>query len=291
MEFTKFEKLRLAIEEFGASPVVANIDKALMGKGIPVKGNIENIVVGEEGIFYIEGDVLTKVVIHIVDKNIDSKYAIKIKKFVQNKEFNLPELIKELHKYHLVNCEMIKRADREGWRKEKYHMSRKQNGEFYYRFIENNAVSTVKEHQQLLVCKNCLKVINLLLGKGYTTDDFDLDGFLSSAVQISHGLPKEGSYSDMCAPNVYQADWGEISKKYRELTNYQCQSSNCPMPDLSANNYHRYLHTHHVSQNKSNNNYSNLKALCIYCHATEPNHSQIKKTTDYINYTALRNLT
>ena len=51
MDFTKFEKLRLIIDEFGASPVIANLEKILLGKGIPVQENVENIVVGQNGIF------------------------------------------------------------------------------------------------------------------------------------------------------------------------------------------------------------------------------------------------
>ncbi len=290
MELTKFEKLRLIIDKFGASPIIESLQKILLGKGIPVQEKAKNIIVGQNGIFFIEGDVLTKVVIHIVDKNINSKYAIKIKEHVHKEEFGTPTLIKELHKYHLVKCATIERAENEGWRKEKYHMSRKHDGTFHYRFIENNSVVFTQENQKLLVCKNCLKVINPLLSKNYSTDDFNLDIFLSSDVQISHGLPKQGDYSDMCAPNIYQTDWTEISKKYRSLTDYQCQNPDCPAPDLSSRNYHRYLHTHHVSQNKSNNNYSNLKALCIYCHANQTNHNQIKSTPDYIKYTTLRRL-
>ena len=290
MDFTKFKKLRLVIDEFGASPVIANLEKLLLGEGIAIQEHVDNVIVGQNGVFYIEGNVLTKVVIHIVDKNINTKYAIKIREHVHKSEFELPELIKDLHKYHLVKCITIERAENEGWRKDKYHMSRKHDGTFHYRFIEDNAVAFTRENQKLLVCKNCLKVINPLLSKNYTTDDFDLDKFLSSDVDISHGLPNQGDYSDICAPNIYQADWAEISKKYRALSGYKCQNSGCPAPDLSHNNYHRYLHTHHVSQDKSNNNYSNLKALCIYCHANQANHSQLKDTPDYIKYTTLRNL-
>ncbi len=292
MKFTKFEKLSYIIAQLGAPPVIANLEKQLLGEGIPVEPNKERIVIGQNGIFHIDpSGILTKVIIHIVDKNINLRYALKIKQHVEKNEFESPDLIKDLHKYHLVNCTTIERAEREGWRKEKYRMSRKHDGTFYYRFIEDNSIVSEQSNQKLLACKNCLKEINNLLNKHYTTSDFDLNNFLSSDLQITHGLPKEGNYSDMCAPNIYQSDWSEISKKYRALIGYQCENPACPFPDLSESIYHQFLHTHHVSQDKSNSNYSNLRALCIYCHSNQANHEQMKSTSDYIRYTNLRNIT
>lgn len=291
MKFTGFEKLRLIVDELGAPPVIANLQKLLLGKGIPVNENIEQIVIGDNGIYFIEpSGVLTKVIIHIVDKNVNSRYAKGIRDHVMNNEFDSPELIKDLHKFHLIKCTTIEKAENEGWRKEKYRMSRKQDGGFHYRFVEDNAVIAERDTQKLLVCKNCLRVINPLLDKSYTPSDFDLSKFLSSDMKIVNHLSKEGDYSDVCAPNIYQSDWKEISRKYRALKNYHCENTDCPAPDLSVSKFHRYLHTHHVSFDKSNNNYSNLKAMCVYCHANQPNHGQMKKTPDYIEYKRLRSL-
>ena len=228
MMFTKFEKLRFEIDRFNVSPVIANLEKRLRGKGIPVEENIEQIVVGDYGIYYLDpSGVLTKVIIHIVDKEINSRYAIAIKQHVKNEEFNSPDLIKDLHKYHLVKCTTIERAENEGWRKEKYRMSRKQDGGFHYRFVEDNSVVVERDNQRLYVCKNCLRVINPLIDEAYTPTDFDLGHFLSSDLNIVDHLPREGDYSDMCAPNIYQKDWPGISKKYRTLINYQCESPDC----------------------------------------------------------------
>lgn len=290
MKFTNFSKLKLIVEGFGASSVIANLNKQLTERGIPVETSDERLVVADNGIYQISpSGVLTRVIIHIVDKDVRSKYSRNIQEFLRLNDFESHNLISALHKFHLVKCTTIERAEKEGWRKEKYRMSRSQDGGFYYRFIDDQVI-TEKERQKLFVCKNCLKVINSLLDKNDTPSTFDVKLFLSSPIIEEHGLPKQGDYADMCAPNMYKSDWAEISKKYRQLKGYKCESLTCPSPDLSEKKYNKYLHTHHVSHDKSDNSYSNLMALCIYCHGAQPNHGQIKKTPDYVNYTTMRSI-
>lgn len=285
MKITKFNRLKSAIISLGASPTVVVIEKTLLGKGIPVNKNSEHIVIGDNAIYHIEpSGILTKVVIHIVDKNISSRYATNIREKVISKDFENTELINDIHKYHITKCKTIERAEEEGWRKDKYRMSRRKDGTFFYRYIQNNAVYIEKEDQKLNLCKNCLKILNGNLNKNYNISNFNLNSFLNSKIDIPKKLNQSGQYDDLCVPNLYKADWAEISKKYRTLVKFQCENPDCPSPDLSKKDLHRYLHTHHVSMDKSNNNYSNLKAYCIYCHAQQPNHEQLKKTIDYKSY-------
>ena len=291
MKFTKFENLKNETIKLGATPTFIQLDKVLTGHGIPVTALSKEIVIGNSGIYHIDREgLLTKVVIHIVDKNLSSQYSLKIRPYVISGKFDSSELIKGLNKYHLVNCGTIERADREGWRKDRYRISRRTDGKFYYRYIENNEVFKEKDDQKLSVCKNCLKIINEISGNNFSVSGFKLDKFLSSNFEIPQKLDKQGQYEDMCAPNIYKSDWSEISRKYRELVQYKCENTNCPNNDLSDPEFHNFLHTHHVSQEKSNNNYSNLKAYCIYCHAQQPNHSQLLNTPDYNRYVSLRNL-
>ena len=142
------------------------------------------------------------------------------------------------------------------------------------------------EEQVLELCGNCLKEINDLglYGKKYTTANFKLENFFSEGFK-KHWMPDDGLVRDRDSrANVYSNDWDLISKKYRELVNYQCEEINCEKSDLSDPKRHKYLHCHHVDFNKSNNNYSNLKALCIRCHAEQPNHNHLKNLSDYTNY-------
>jgi len=290
MKFTDFSKLKIIVGELGASPVVAQLEKQLIGLGISVAENPEQIVVGDNGIYFVTPDgLLTRTVIHIVDKDIGSKYAIKIRAFVKDSKFESHLLIKDIHKYHLVKCKTIERAENERWRN-KYHMSRRRNGTFFYRYLEKNSVFKTNEVQKLYVCKNCLNVINEISKNSHTVETFDMNEFLSSDFSTIKKLENQGSYEDMCAPNLYRSDWSEISKKYRALKGYQCESPSCPYPDLSDPKFHKYLHTHHVSHDKTDNSYLNLKAHCIYCHAHQSNHSQLLNTPDYNRYISLRDI-
>jgi len=290
MKITDFSKLKIIVGELGASPVVTQLEKQLTGLGISVIENPKQIVAGDNGIYFVTHDgLLTRIVIHIVDKDIGSKYAIKIRALVEDNKFESDLLIKDIHKYHLIKCKTIERAENEGWRN-KYHMSRRKDGTFFYRYLDKNSIFKTNEAQKLNVCKNCLNVINEISGNSQTVETFDMNEFLSSDFNIIKKLKNQGNYEDMCAPNLYRPDWSEISKKYRALKDYQCESQNCPQPDLSDPKFHKYLHTHHVSHDKTDNSYLNLKAYCIFCHAHQSNHRQLLNTPDYNSYVVLRNI-
>lgn len=291
MLFTNFAKLKLVVSEFGANPIVAELNKRLTEKGISVDDHADQVVIGENGIYYVDpAGELTKVIIHIIDNNVNSKYARGLKEAVQKGDFESAYVLEKVHKYHLTNCNTIERAEKEGWRKHRYHMSRNQDGHFFYRYIENNSVLIEKPDQLMYACKNCLSELGRVTGKIYKRETFDLEGFLSSSFKDMLGLEKTEKYANDCAPNVYQKDWDKISKTYRSLKGYQCEDPSCPSPDLSEQKYRKFLHVHHVSFDKTNNNYSNLKSLCIYCHSNQPNHVHVRDLPDYKRYIELRRL-
>ena len=62
----------------------------------------------------------------------------------------------------------------------------------------------------------------------------------------------------------YTRDWEYISREYREKHEYTCENCGLKLED----DYDRqYMHVHHISGDKLNNNESNLKCLCLYCHS------------------------
>lgn len=289
MKITDFEKLRLVVDSFGADHVVADLERILTQEGISLNDNLERIVLGDESIYFIsDSGALTRVIIHIVDYNLSSRYAVEVKEAVDKGEYESEFVLSKIHKYHIVKCNTIEKADEQGWRKDRYKMSRRTNGEFHYRFISDNNVIEERSGQKLNPCKNCLKAINKELLTNYSIIDFSLNDFLS--VSIKSSLDKTINYADDCVPNIYSKDWKSISNRYRGLKNFQCEGDDCPDRDLSSNNYKKYLHTHHMSMDKSNNNYSNLKSLCVYCHANQPMHERLKSTPDYKNYVKLRSI-
>lgn len=289
MKITNFDNLKLVIDAFGADHVIADLERVLLQEGVSLNDNLERVVLGDESIYFIsETGALTRVIIHIVDYNLSSRYAVDVKDSVNKGEYESALVLSKIHKYHIVKCSTIEKADEQGWRKDRYKMSRRTNGDFYYRFISDSIVFEERSSQKLNPCKNCLKAVNKELSTNYTIMDFDLNDFLS--VSLKSNLDKTINYADDCVPNIYSNDWRRISSRYRELRNFQCEGDDCPERDLSSNSYKKYLHTHHVSMDKSNNNYSNLKSLCVYCHANQPLHENLKHTPDYKSYVKLRSL-
>ena len=96
-------------------------------------------------------------------------------------------------------------------------------------------------------------------------------------------LQEKDFLTDKKAPlNVYSIDWDEISQKYREQQNYTCE--NC---QINLSHSKKYLHVHHINEVKSDNDFNNLKVLCIKCHAEQPNHEHLKKELDYKQFKLL----
>jgi len=155
MDITKFNKLTLSVSNLGASPQVANLNKRLTGRGIPVQENSEQLVIGDSGIYHVSLDgLLSKTVVHITDINIHAKYARELNEHVKKGDFESEYVLQKIHKFHLMQCKTIERAEKEGWRRHKYHMSRRKDGYFYYRFVSNDAVEHEREMQKLWSCNN-----------------------------------------------------------------------------------------------------------------------------------------
>ena len=87
-------------------------------------------------------------------------------------------------------------------------------------------------------------------------------------------------------PNCYQQDWNKIAAEYKKKVNYQCEDPLCRFSDLSNSAMRRYLHCHHVNMDKTDNNFSNLKAFCLECHAKQPNHGHMQNS-QYRKYVEL----
>lgn len=216
--------------------------------------------------------------------------ARNISKFIDKENYDNEVVRENIHKYHLVNCQTLQTAKLQGWRG-KYNISRKIDSTFFYRYVKNNSTFKELDNQKLNVCKYCLNIINNELddSKRYSVIDFIPDVFFNSTLFEKGRLIRNPTdqFSDAAPANIYPEDWKAISKKYKEKAQYQCEGISCIHSDLSKSEYRQYLDCHHVDHDKSNSEVSNLKALCVLCHAKEPNHSHMINSPRYNQYKEL----
>ncbi|CAL2105663.1 5-methylcytosine-specific restriction enzyme A [Tenacibaculum sp. 190524A02b] len=188
------------------------------------------------------------------------------------------------YKYHLSNCSTITKNIKSN-RKSRYVISQRTDGVFKINLLEDNIVVKKDLYEPLTVCKNCLTKLNY---KGYAElsyskkmnvfNTFSLDEYFDKSNETI--LSTLGFREEINTPvNVYSDNFAELSLAYRENKRFVCEECSINLSDNK-----KYLHVHHIDGDKSNNKESNLKALCIECHAKQPNHEWLKFNPDYIKF-------
>jgi len=287
MNITRFRGLLHEVKKLGADQAVAKLRRELGTGRADLKP--ENLVCGKNGLYNIEHNTLSRVILHICDKNIYGRYfPEELRTRIDTHQFDDPRLVKRIHRYHIINCQTLQRAYREGWR-DKYKRTQRMDERFFYRFTSFDNVMATNSDQRLLVCGNCLAELNernqahpQLSRETFTLKLFFSDKFADAWLKDESAGVDIGSI-----PSVYGPDWPLIATRYKELVKYQCEGENCESPNLSPRTLRKFLHCHHVNRDKQDTNYSNLKALCILCHAREPGHEQIKSHPDHARYLKL----
>jgi len=184
----------------------------------------------------------------------------------------------EGRKVHVTECGTLDRMRREG-RYERYVATTNVSGEFYITGQDDRGRprdGTAK----LRVCKNCLSRLNYL---NYRDDpnvvfrSFEWTTFFDSykSYFITEPSRAAGEFD-----GGYSSDWSRISGGYKKFQEFKCE--NCGV-DLRANS--RLLHVHHISGNKRDNAWLNLRALCAVCHRSMPMHEHMyvsREDTDII---------
>ncbi len=256
VRLTQFEELISSIKKYGVSDfsktdIQKEIEQFKEGKGLD--SDLSDVFhTNKEELFTVLKDgSIRKTVIHIVDiSNWKEDYRGKHPKF------------------HIYNCRTIKEM-KQNKRGHRYKVSGRKDGKFF--LIKDDK----KWYESLEICGNCLTTFNLNFKTNKTKQSFKIKTYIEKSFQDD--APKINAELDICSfPNRYSENWSEISKKRKEQENYKCEK--CRI-DLSK--HKKFLHTHHVDGNKTNNTKENLKVLCIECHAKEFNHSHIKETSEY----------
>lgn len=191
-----------------------------------------------------------------------------------------------LPKFHVSHCSTLENMINNG-RFKRYVVSTRTDGIFLLNLIKSNENQIFEKEEELDVCKNCL------LNLGYYADRtdankavrmFDLSEFFirftCSPLRVT---PLE---TERTAPlSVYPKDWNKRSIEFKKAANWICENAKCKK-DFSGKKS-KFLHSHHKDGNTFDNRPSNIKVLCIRCHAQEPYHGQLKGSPHYKEYISL----
>ena len=188
-----------------------------------------------------------------------------------NNEVRLP-------KFHVANCKTLQQMIKDG-RKRRYVVSKNTENSFHLNFISGNSVR--KEDHALSVCKNCLEILRWDgYSQGWNSEKkdkcvsyFQIKNFFSK-YPISL-IDKKGFSNNNSSINTYSDDWNTISQSYKNSKKWVCEQ--CGVNLIHSKTL---LHTHHINSQKNENNISNLRALCICCHANQPMHNHMLDTAD-----------
>ena len=230
--------------------VPPEIKKALVGPGITVTP--DEVVAAPNGTLEYQGQ---KVILYIRDVR------------------------GSLPKYHVVDCRTLKDM-RSAGKYKRYVVTRRTDGEFILNFADNLSRANPETHR-LDICKNCLWH-ELNLKNVYAPDKFPLEAWFNAIDPGYQPPPIDQLYGPRITPvtrpvSNYPPDWNLRSLQCREKAKWKCEE--CGM-DLKLER--KFLHAHHLRGSRYNQP-EDLKALCIGCHAEQPNH-QMKHLPDYLEF-------
>jgi hypothetical protein len=179
-------------------------------------------------------------------------------------------------RFHIAECATLN--DMRGKNRfERYVVTDNRSGIFKVHPYDSAIQSDLDEIEvKLSVCRNCLKKLNhhsyneaSAAERNRIVESFDLDAHLTRHAPQFHSHPTK---TDLTASKQGYGDkWKSASDAYRAHKEWRCEA--CGV-DLSS---HRHLlHCHHQNGNTSDNAWSNLRALCVVCHAEQPQHGWMR---------------
>lgn len=191
-------------------------------------------------------------------------------------------------KYHLAMCTTLSMMMEAGRFKTRYVVATRDDGKFSIQRIRGE--TAIKSEEQLNVCQQCLDELNyrefsMRMGsrlRQEAVQNFSIKMFFDEfGKSCVWAIPK---FDATNAPtNVYSPIFYRIAKTLKEKRGYRCEQVHCGI-DLSALSDRRFLHAHHLNADKSDNHPTNLKLLCIRCHANEFQHSHVRDNPDYARF-------
>lgn len=254
-----FERLVLAVQSLGVD-IVAESRKhleLLQGDGLLVESE-QDFIRTPHGIFCVLPDGrIVKLILHITQRQLYTR--------------EIPPVF-EWHRYHIFNCRTLERMTTIG-RGDRYRRASRGDGRFRYTLLRHDRVLSEfrdADGAELSVCGNCLAIYNELFNRRRNRP-FNLRQFIES--NDLHGnvtATYKPDFGDVL--NIYAQDWRQIATSVKQQRQWTCEQ--CGIV-LSSPESKRFLHAHHVDGQASNNVLTNIRILCIACHAKQPLHSHV----------------
>ncbi|ANS42393.1 HNH endonuclease [Serratia inhibens] len=175
---------------------------------------------------------------------------------------------------HVAECKTIIGMRERGRFNDRYDVISRIDGLFPVFGSDYHSQQDVKGEAKLVVCQNCLTLLNhknfsdLSWGdKTEFVNNFSYANFFETYSSYFKSLPQStvGIQS-----GGYTPDWSAISSKLRNELDYTCEQ--CGV-NLTGNA--KLLHVHHINGNKADNSRKNLRALCADCHKKQPHHGHL----------------
>lgn len=154
-------------------------------------------------------------------------------------------------RFHVCKCRTIEEFIANGRFRE--HYVRANSDPVPVRNIDNAYKEEMVD--QLPLCQNCS---NRIRQYGYVNSSQFVD-----LLRQARGCEEEPEVQEVDIFG-YTKDWDNISRNYREFHEYACEECGLVIDDLFDR---QYIHVHHMDGNKLNNKESNLRCLCLRCHA------------------------
>lgn len=186
------------------------------------------------------------------------------------------------YRYHFSDCSTIRNMKAAN-RYERYVAVRRTDGLFQVNLKYRNIYVKRDYEKKMEVCKCCLREINYKYynragcNKNHIWKGFNIEEFFEI---YDSTIANEPIYGPENAPlDQYSLDWDEVSRNYKMIVDWRCEECG---RDLTC--HRKFLQVHHCNGIKSDNNNSNLKALCILCHSGKFGHANIKNSRSYLEY-------